>query len=541
MNWSIKNKLIFSFTLTLLLILVAGIYSVTRIDLLGSLTAKMYEHPLTVTRASLTANVNIIKMHRSMKDVALANDAAGIDSARSKVSEYEQEVYRQFAIIEDRILGAEGKQLIADTIVVFRNWKAIRDDVINHMAKGERQQASAITKQRGAIHVGKLNQKMEQLVNYASEKGTGFYNKAKDTSSHTLIVMIVIVAIAALTNLIVGSILIPSIIHPINRLRTVTKEVEDSSDLTKRVDITSKDEIGVASLAFNAMLEKFESLIAQVNNASIEISSTSEQVGTVAQQSVANMRAQQEETKQISIAMDSMLSSVSDVTHYAQEASDAANDGKRLTDDSKGIVQDTSRAIVSLSNEVENASKVIHGLEADSEAIGSVVDVIKGIAEQTNLLALNAAIEAARAGEQGRGFAVVADEVRTLAGRTQESTEEIQNMIERLQRGSKNAVTVMEKGSEQAKKGVDRSKKTAEALDEITASVATINEMNQKISVSTGHQNEVTEQMRANVNSITEMTGNTTTGAEQTNQSTQQMADLIKQLQQVVSQFKIST
>ena len=537
---TIKSKLIISFTLTVILTLIAGIYSVINIDLIGKLTVKMFEHPLTVTKASLTADVYIIKMHRSMKDVALAKDTVGIDKARSKVSEYEKEVYNQFTIVEDRILGAEGEQLIADTIVVFKNWKPIRDDVISLMAKGEREKAANITRERGAKHVAKLDEKMDQLVNYASVKGTGFYNKAKKTSKNTLMIMMVIVGLALLANLIIGSILIPSIIRPINQLRRITEEVEKTSDLTRRVPVVSNDEIGIASQAFNAMLEKFENLINQVNETSKSIYTTSNQVGTVAQKSVDNMRAQQDETKQISLAMNSMVSSVADVTQYATEASDAANQGKNLTDESKNIVMETSDAIIKLSDEVENASKVIHGLEEDSDAIGSVVDVIKGIAEQTNLLALNAAIEAARAGEQGRGFAVVADEVRTLAGRTQESTEEIQNMIERLQKGSKNAVSVMEKGSEQAKIGVEQTHKTAQALDAITESVSIINEMNQKISTSATDQNHVTEQMKSNVSTITDMTSETTIGAEQTSSSTEQMSQLINKLQGIVGQFKIS-
>ncbi|MFK5892624.1 MAG: methyl-accepting chemotaxis protein [Pseudomonadota bacterium] len=537
---TIKSKLIFSFTLTIIFTLIAGIYSVINIELLGNLTSKMYEHPLTVTKASLLADVNIIKMHRSMKDVALAKDAAGISTARAKVSNYEKEVYNQFAIVEDRILGVEGEKLIADTIIVFRNWKTIRDEVINFMAQGEREKAANITREKGAKHVAKLDNLMDQLVDYASIKGTGFYNKANKTSRNTLVMMMVIVGLALLANLIIGSLLIPSIIRPINQLRRTTEEVEKTSDLTQRVEVVSKDEIGAASLAFNSMLEKFESLINQVNQTSQSISTTSNQVGSVARKSVENMLAQQEETQQISHAMDSMVESVKNVTQYATEASDAANQGKKLTEESKVIVLETSEAIAQLSNEVENASTVIHGLEADSEAIGSVVDVIKGIAEQTNLLALNAAIEAARAGEQGRGFAVVADEVRTLAGRTQESTEEIQNMIERLQKGSKNAVNVMEKGSEQAKIGVEQTKKTTEALDAIAESVSIINNMNQEISNSTAEQNSVTGQMKTNVNSITNMTNETTIGAEQTSSSTEQMSQLINKLQNIVGQFKIS-
>jgi methyl-accepting chemotaxis protein len=203
------------------------------------------------------------------------------------------------------------------------------------------------------------------------------------------------------------------------------------------------------------------------------------------------------------------------------------------------VVRNSVNGIRSLAENVEEAAGVIHRLEQDSEQIGTILDVIRGIADQTNLLALNAAIEAARAGEQGRGFAVVADEVRTLAQRTQQSTQEIQAMIEQLQEGSRNAVQVMELGRQRTEESVDLSSRAGTSLDAITSAVSRITDMNLQIASAAQEQSTVAEEMARNINQISEVSDETSHGAQQTEDASQQLSQLASELQTLVQQFKV--
>ena len=248
---------------------------------------------------------------------------------------------------------------------------------------------------------------------------------------------------------------------------------------------------------------------------------------------------QQTETDQVATAINEMTATVQEVARNAIDAAAAANQADQEANSGKNVVGQTVSAIQLLATNVEQAADVIQKLEVDTTEIGGVLDVIKGIADQTNLLALNAAIEAARAGEQGRGFAVVADEVRTLASRTQESTEEINKMIESLQTGAKNAVSAMETGREQARTGVEQATLAGESLNAITQSVATINDMNTQIASAAEEQSKVSDEINRNVVNISQLADETASHVTEVADSSTELGRISVELKAEVEKFQL--
>jgi methyl-accepting chemotaxis protein len=309
-------------------------------------------------------------------------------------------------------------------------------------------------------------------------------------------------------------------------------------DLTITADYQGQDELGRVAKAFNLMRERFHTMVQQVSSATGQLAAAAQQTSAVNLQASVSLRGQQSEIDQVATAMHEMTATVQEVAHSAAGAAQAAEQADRDATDGKQVVSQTVEVIEVLAREVEKAATVISQLVQDSDKIGGVLEVIRSIAEQTNLLALNAAIEAARAGEQGRGFAVVADEVRSLASRTQQSTTEIQGMIEKLQSGSANAMKVMDASCMQAHKGVQQVTQAGATLDRISQSVATINDMNAQIASAAEEQSAVAEEINRNIVTVSQVAEQVSDGAQQTNATSEELARLAEQLQGLVKQFR---
>ena len=312
-----------------------------------------------------------------------------------------------------------------------------------------------------------------------------------------------------------------------------------AGDLTVRCEQDSNDELGEIINTFNMLGEKFQEVVKELSNATVQLASMSEETLLITDETSNHILQQQEETEHVSAAMNEMTTTVQEVARNASIADQATQDADIKANEGIAIATKALGATKDLKNKVQQAAEVIEQLEADSDNIGSVLDVIRGIAEQTNLLALNAAIEAARAGEQGRGFAVVADEVRTLSGRTQESTQEIQRMIERLQQGTKGAAQAMEEGQAKAQHTLVQVEDADRTLEEISQVVGRIREMNAQIAISAEEQGVVAVEINRNIVVIKDLSMKSAHGGESTANAATEQVRLAVDLQKMASQFVV--
>ncbi|MBI3776781.1 MAG: HAMP domain-containing protein [Gammaproteobacteria bacterium] len=380
-----------------------------------------------------------------------------------------------------------------------------------------------------------LNTLVEKLVTRTNGISKSLNTRLDAAVALILVLFVVGIAAAGLVAWIIDAL----ITVPLQRAALAMQDIaEGEGDLTQRLSVKGNDEIAQMSTAFNQFAAKIQEVVSQVTGFTAQLASAASQMAAITETTSAGAKTQHEQTDQVASAVTQMGSTVQEVARNAGEAANAANHADSETANGRDVVSKTVNSINDLAREIDSVSQSINRLCTDSDNIGKVLDVIKSIAEQTNLLALNAAIEAARAGEQGRGFAVVADEVRTLASRTAQSTREIQQMIESLQTGSREAVKAMDGGRAMAQATVKQAAAAGESLDVIAGAVSTITTMNSQIATAMEEQNAVVENINRNIVSISMVSDQTAEGAQQTAKASDQLSHLAVDLQKLLAQFK---
>lgn len=382
--------------------------------------------------------------------------------------------------------------------------------------------------------IAKSNQRIASAISEVKQIGNTTLNNF--ISVATTVLIAVLVVISGIVYLMFRF----AVIKPTTETNClITQLSEGSGDLTQRLPIKYNDELGVLRDSVNKFITQLHNMIGSIVKDVQILSKESATISQFGKEMSDTSVSQQHETEQAVYAMDKMISTVMEValsTTSAAEAAEGADDQAREGFD---VVKNTVHSISTLAQDVENTATAITELAKDTEEIETVLEVIRGIADQTNLLALNAAIEAARAGEQGRGFAVVADEVRTLASRTQQSTKEIQDTIRRLQAGTQKAVESMEKGRSQTQLSVDQVKRAGESLEKISTTVANIHEMNIRIATASEKQAVVAEEVRCNLVSLQDSSRNAADNARKTANSSEQLSNIANHLEDLTGQFNI--
>jgi methyl-accepting chemotaxis protein len=476
----------------------------------------------------------------TVTDALLVGETSGVEAAMKDITSLVVDFDKKFAQVKanSQASKSSGYSDTEESINKFRELTVGTGNILSTYlqqitSKAEAKQylgESDAAAGQAQAHLSNVFSKVKALTLSIKEDAS-----SKVSSSRTMLIIFAIIAI--LVAIGVNFWVLQSITGPLQDVLRVMAKVS-SGDLTEKAKVFSNDELGKLSNGFNDLINALSTMLKEISSSSLQLSAAAEQTSTISSQSHESINYQKEQTDMIATAMTEMTATVDEVANSANNTLLEVQSANRETSDGQNVVQNSISTINKLASEIERASEVIDKLNMYSTNIGAVLDVIRGIADQTNLLALNAAIEAARAGEQGRGFAVVADEVRTLASKTQESTSEIQEMIERLQTGTKEAVAVMESSRSEAQNSVDQTAVAGESLQKITQAVSVINDMSTHIASAAEEQSSVSQEMHRNVSSISEMADRTAQGASENLSASRELARLAEHMRKLIGRFR---
>ncbi|GFM72062.1 methyl-accepting chemotaxis protein [Pseudomonas cichorii] len=539
-NFNIAPRSLLCFGFFALLITALGLFSLLQATNLQESRETLQDNVLPTVQAVDQIKNDLLTIRLGNSGLRLAQDANATNAAQQRVTQARSSLEADVRKLQSLLVTDAGKKTYDSMSRNLNSYLAVHSRYLEAVAQKREDVINALTQSNGEMTLAAdlLAKDIAEISRLSDLKVAESDVAADNTYAQARNVTIIAILVALAATLALAGLFTRSLTAPIAKALAVAEQIS-VNDLSKPIAIDGQDEPGRLLAALSIMQQNLRHTLSELGNSSNQLASTSEELSAVTEDSLHGVQRQNDEINQAATAINQMSAAVEEVARNAVLASTAAQDSSKSAENGRNRVNETVSAINELHESVSTTAVEIDGLAVEVQSISGVLDVIRGIADQTNLLALNAAIEAARAGEAGRGFAVVADEVRALAHRTQQSTAEIEKMISSIQGGASKAVSAMGQSNERARASLEVAQAAGHALAEITAAIVQINERNTSIASATEQQAQVAREVDRNLTSIRDLSTQNATGANQTSAASSELSQLAVGLNQLVLQFRM--
>ena len=535
---NIAPRAFLGFAFIALLVVILGVFAVNRMAVIrqASIDMEQVQLPSVAYLGNITDNV--LRLRIMSFRILVNRDPAALQEAQTRVGDLVgklKQAQNSYAALPAEVDEAA---LYKTFVATLDNYLQAQEQMLALSRQNKLDEMQALINTRIKDGTDKMGEQLSQLVNINNAGAKAASAVAGEHYSEAISGIVGVAVIAALLTVLLAWLLTRSIVAPLNKALYAAQTIA-GGDLTKAIEVDGKDEPAQLLKALSDMQSSLRRTIEQIAGSATQLGSAAEELSAVTEEASRGLQQQNNEIEQAATAVNEMTAAVEEVARNAVSTSEASNQSTQAAREGRDRVVETVGAIQTMTQDVQNTSVMIEGLAAQGRDIGKVLDVIRAIAEQTNLLALNAAIEAARAGEAGRGFAVVADEVRALAHRTAQSTQEIEKMVAGIQNGTGEAVNSMQQSNQRTQTTLEMARAAGVALEQITSSIHMINERNLVIASASEEQAQVSREVDRNLVNIRDLATQSAAGANQTSAASHELSRLAVDLSGMVARFVI--